>query len=424
VVGSGAAGATLAKELAEKGRNVTLVEKGKDSTWSVGRMFSLMTLYDHSLMPPWIPKSKEGAYILRGICTGGSTTIFGGNAYLPPPWLKEEYGIDLTSEAQEAIEEIGIGVPPQEYFDRWRQAERFKEAAAEVGINVVPQMKFIYPGKCPPSCDHCAFGCEKGARWSAREFVTKAAENGAKVLTSTEVSEVIIDGGRASGIKAKTPRGSLHIYADKVVLSAGGIGTPLILQGSGIEEAGERLTVDPSWGVYGITRESWESGGTFASSCEDTVESDGFMISNVGPSVASFVRLSTSPLKALLHPRQFKKVFGTFVKISDSGEGRVFPDGTISKPFNREDLQKMDKGIDLAKKILVRGGCDANSFFVSKAFGSHYCGTASIDRVVDRNLQTKVGDLYVCDTSVLPRSPGRPPALTAIALGKWFAKRL
>ena len=80
VVGSGAAGATLAKELAEKGRNVTLVEKGKDSTWSVGRMFSLMTLYDHSLMPPWIPKSKEGAYILRGICTGGCTTIFGGNA--------------------------------------------------------------------------------------------------------------------------------------------------------------------------------------------------------------------------------------------------------------------------------------------------------------------------------------------------------
>jgi len=424
VVGSGAAGATLAKELAQTGRVVTLVEKGKDSTWPVGKIFSLMTLYDHSLMPPFIPKAKEGSYLVRGICTGGCTTIFGGNAYLPPPWLEKEYDIDLTNEAQEAIEEIGIGVPPKEYYDAWRQAERFKEAAGEVGISVVPQLKFIYPGKCPPSCDHCPFGCEKGARWSAREFVKKAADNGAKVLVQTDVREVIIDGNHAVGVKAKGAKGPVDIYANKVVLAAGGIGTPIILQRSGIGEAGDGLTVDPSWGVYGITKESWESGGTFASSCEETVESEGFMISNVGASVASFVRLSTAPLKALLHPRQFKKVFGTFVKISDSGQGRVYENGTISKPFNKEDEEKMNKGIELAKKILIKGGCDPNSFFISKPFGSHYCGTAAIDRVVDRNLETRVEKLYVCDTSILPRSPGRPPALTAIALGKWFAKRL
>jgi choline dehydrogenase-like flavoprotein len=427
VVGSGAAGATLAKELAEKGRDVTLVERGGDSTWPLGRMISLVTLYDHTWTPPFFPRTREGAYVLRGICTGGCTTIFGGNASRPPPWLRSDYGIDLTGETQEAIKEIGISIPPKEYFDRWTAAQRFKEAAGEEGLKVVPQMKFLYPGKCPPECDHCAFGCERGARWSAREFIRKASGGGARVLVRTEVREVIIEGRRAAGVRAHGPDGPVDIHADKVVCAAGGIGTPVILQRSGLAEAGRGLSVDPSGGICGITREAWQNGGTFAAAYEEAMESEGFMISNAGAGTLPLIRLALAPLSTMLHPGRFRKVLALFVKISDSSGGRVFEDGTISKPFDREDEQKMSRGIELSKKILVRAGCDPGSFIsipIARSIASHHCGTAAIDRVVDRNLETRVEKLYVCDTSVLPRSPGRPPTLTAIALGKWLAKRL
>ena len=112
-----------------------------------------------------------------------------------------------------------------------------------------------------------------------------------------------------------------------------------------------------------------------------------------------------------------------FVKIGDSGEGCVFEDGTVSKSLSAEDKMKRDKGIELAKKVLLNAGCDPNTTFVTEPVGSHYCGTAALDKVVDRNLETRYRNLYVCDTSILPRSPGRPPALTAIALGKWLAVR-
>jgi len=44
---------------------------------------------------------------------------------------------------------------------------------------------------------------------------------------------------------------------------------------------------------------------------------------------------------------------------------------------------------------------------------------------VDNGLQSlAVKNLYVCDASVFPRSPGRPPTLTLIDLAKWLAKRM
>jgi len=43
---------------------------------------------------------------------------------------------------------------------------------------------------------------------------------------------------------------------------------------------------------------------------------------------------------------------------------------------------------------------------------------------VDKDLQTEVDNLFVCDGSVLPISPGMHPVLTIVALAKRLAKTL
>ena len=56
-------------------------------------------------------------------------------------------------------------------------------------------------------------------------------------------------------------------------------------------------------------------------------------------------------------------------------------------------------------------------------YGGHNGAAAAIGVVVDKNLQTKIDNLFVCDASVLPESPGLPPMLTIMAVAKWFAKK-
>lgn len=44
--------------------------------------------------------------------------------------------------------------------------------------------------------------------------------------------------------------------------------------------------------------------------------------------------------------------------------------------------------------------------------------------VIDLNFETKIKNLYVCDASTLPTSPGMPPMLTIIAVAKKLAKKI
>jgi choline dehydrogenase-like flavoprotein len=73
---------------------------------------------------------------------------------------------------------------------------------------------------------------------------------------------------------------------------------------------------------------------------------------------------------------------------------------------------------------MVKAGVVPETISVAKGIGGHPGGTAAIGRVVDRNLQTKVKNLYVCDNSVMPRSGGIPPVLTLIALAKQTARTI
>ena len=90
IVGSGPGGATVARELARRGKEVLILEEGAYHR-PVGSWLTMLKMLDH--MGNFA--SIEGTQMVRLLTVGGSTVSFCGVAYQPPAWLKERHGIDL-----------------------------------------------------------------------------------------------------------------------------------------------------------------------------------------------------------------------------------------------------------------------------------------------------------------------------------------
>jgi len=415
IVGSGPGGATVARELASRGKDVLLLEKGRDHQWPVGSVMAYATMYD-------IKKSREGIIIRRGITTGGSTMLYSGNAYDPPAFLKDKLGIDLTGEVEETKKELNIRPVPESFSKDYIGTRRLVAAADELGYEMTPQERFIDPEKCDSTCDRCLFGCRKGAKWTAREYIDDAVRYGARMITRCDVESIIISGGEATGVKAKIPGGRLTVNASKVVLAAGGIGTPLILQKSGIRDAGSHFFTDPMSVMVGVMKEGRGTFHEITYTFANEAHVGEFVFGNVGAVNGFVAQLAALHFPYIVKGMKLKRLAGMFVKLCDEPSGRIDPDGTIHKSFTQKDEKNMARGVGIAKKIMIKAGVIPETISIAKGIGGHPGGTAAIGRIVGTDLQAETKNLYICDNSIMPFSGGIPPVLTLIALGKKVAR--
>lgn len=90
-------------------------------------------------------------------------------------------------------------------------------------------------------CGHCAIGCPTGAKWDTRELLNQAVKAGAELITGCTVQKLIVENNRVTGVQTK--QGKTY-HADVVIAAAGGMGTPEILENSGIP-CQETFFVDP-----------------------------------------------------------------------------------------------------------------------------------------------------------------------------------
>jgi len=420
VVGSGAGGATVAWELTKRGKKVFVLEKGSDIK-KLGTFLDILSFYDCNRYTRTPNKSKEGVTIYRTFMAGGTTVVATGNAVRCLENELKEMGIELQEELLEAEKELKIKLANIKLQSKGSQT--VYKAALSLGYNMEPMPKVIDENKCI-KCGMCVFGCKQGAKWTAKDYLKQAINSKADISYNSKVNEVIIQGNKAVGVKVEINREVFEYLADNIILAAGGIGTPLILQSSKINNShiGRNLYIDTFVNIYGIAEkisQANEPPMLFVDT--EFHQQKGFILSTF-INRQRMIRFIEAGTKGMRLPTN--RLIGFMVKIADTPSGIVYPDGSISKKVTKEDQKKLDEGIRIAKIILKKAGADPNRLLVTNPQGAHPGGTAALGKVVDNNLKTEVDNLYICDASIFPDSPGMPPILTIIALAKRLAKQL
>ncbi len=409
------------RELARRGKRVLLLERGRDERKKpyYGTYAGPLLYADKSSFL----YSQEGVNLIRPLMLGGATSMYCGCASPPPTWWKTDYGIDLDAHVSATIEELELAPLPREL--RGEASTRLAEAGRALGMDWQPQLKFMRParGKEFDCGAKCMLGCRCGAKWNAAEFVDEAVGHGADLRTGAVVQRVLIEDSKAVGVEGTLDGKPFTARGNTVVISAGGIGTPRILQKSGLPNAGQGLTLDTTVMVYGVTRErgsgneppmtySWENSEV------------GYKLSTLMDPWLSYPLVMRSQLREALRWTQWNHLLGVMVKLQDDVSGGVFADGTICKGLTESDSDKLRHAEGVGRAILVEAGADRGTLFTTPMRGTHPGSTARIGEVVDANLQTEIRGLYVCDASVFPRALARPTVLTIIALGKRLVEHL
>jgi choline dehydrogenase len=259
IVGAGSAGCVLADRLsADPANKVAVLEAGGDDDWiwfhiPVGYLFAIGNpradwMFRTEAQPGL--NGRELSYP-RGKVIGGSSAINAmiymrgqaadydgwrqlglagwGWSDLLPCFLRQEDHFEGASPLH------GEGGPwrVDEPRMRWEILDAFIEAAARLGI---PKVSDFNTGT-NEGVGYFQVNQKNGRRWSAaRGFLKPALKRpNLRLILKAETTRVLFDGPRAVGVEYRTAEGLKRIMADReVILSAGAVASPKILQLSGV----------------------------------------------------------------------------------------------------------------------------------------------------------------------------------------------
>jgi len=430
IVGSGPGGATIAKELSRKTKGVLIVEYGPRFT-KTGAM---------KVTPIFLDKEKRdlrtngGIWIGRSRVLGGSSYVAMGNAVTPPEKIFKEWRIDLSEELKSARRDLHVNPMPNHLIGEG--TKRINEGAKSLGWEMKPTPKCVDFSKCI-SCGQCMFGCPTKAKWTALNFIDEAIEDGAELLLNTEVKHVLHKNGKAIGISAIKKGSKLEIYGKNVILSAGALETPRILQNSGISEAGKGLALDVFQTTYGYTEDVGMQNEIILATYLDKFIEDKelfpapymyiplYLVRDIEGYAPVKISIANQ-IKIALRAKRInaKRLIGMMTKIRDEISGEVGNDGTIRKTLTKRDKEKLDEAHEINKKILIAAGANPKTILKGIYESGHPCCTAPIGKIIDENQETEIKGLFVSDASIFPSPLGMPPILTIVAFSKRLARYL
>jgi choline dehydrogenase-like flavoprotein len=416
VVGSGPGGASVARELTNQGRRVLMLERG-DHAPIKGSLFQVAA--NAGIPGQSLLFTNLGLLaMVRGLCTGGSSIFYCATAFDPPYAMLEAYGIDLRREVQELKEDIPIAPAADQLMGPG--ARLMMQSARQLGFPWRKLNKFIYQDKCRPDCGLCSYGCPHGAKWTARDYVEQAVTQGMTLVNGARVTRILFEGDKAVGVRYRKNLQRHEVFAKRIVVAAGGVGSPKILRRSGLDRAGYDFFFDPLIMVFG-TVDGLHSKGEIQMSAGAHMQSRGYLMVDLNFPTPIYLAQSLPKLRLDKAFSQSNTLM-IMIKIKDELGGHTTAWGGVRKRLRSEDKAKLQDGYEQAARILKKAG--AKGIFSGWTVAAHPGGTVKIKEMLDSHLKTEKQNLYVCDCSVIPEAWGLPPTLTLLALGKRLGRHL
>ena len=286
-----------------------------------------------------LERSQE-VIIAHGIGIGGTTTLATGNAVRCDETLKA-LGIDLDAQFEALYKELPITT---EHQKRWNSATRkMFEVFQNMGLDPVVMPKLLNAEDCV-NCGHCAIGCPADAKWDTRVMVDEAVRKGAELVTDCKVTKLLISGNEVTGVEARHHGKKTVWHADLVILAAGGLDTPVILENSGIP-CPQTLFVDMVLCVAGQLpgfKQDRQLLMPFLS------EQDGYILSPYMDYLSFFFK------KNWRHPME--DIVSIMIKLADEETGGVSGKRKINKVMTETDRRNMKRAVSQCRDILVQMG--------------------------------------------------------------------
>lgn len=475
IIGSGAGGGPLARELAREGYSVIVVEEGSYYTrddFNINPTEAYLKMYRDAGQT--ITVGVPFILLPMGKTVGGTTTINSGTALrMHRPILKKWQLTHRLTDITE--EELNLIYGHLEEFLFVKRAD--PEVAGKVATTFLAGAEKLglscgWLPRNAKECEgfgSCVFGCPTGSKQSVDvSFIPDAVQAGADIYSCCRADRIKVRGGRAAGIaghfldplSGKPTGQEIDIEAGVVVLAAGAICSPYFLLKQGLAnssgQVGKNLQIHPATQTIALVDEPLGPPKGIPQSCYvDEFKGEGIMLEGgtVPPEIHSLaIPIAGDRHASLMSQYPNMGIFGGMVSESDS-RGRVI---NFPRPGYRPTMLYMLKGKDVdkakaatvlmaeiwfaagAKKVftpfaghyelggagdlkrLERSRIRATDIFGMTAY--HPLGTCRMGgdpewSVVKHTCETwDIADLYICDGSVLPSSPGVNPQLTIMAM--------
>lgn len=472
VVGTGAGGAVVGRELAEAGLAVVFVEEGHyyDRTQFTGRAFEMQQkLYRRG--GSTFSVGNVGIPIPIGQSVGGTTTINSGTCYRTPDRVLRDWQRDL------GLDELG---PDQlgPYFDRVESVLQVEQARADLlggngrviarGCDALGFTRHGPLKRNAPACDGqgvCCWGCPTDAKRSTNvSYIPLALRAGAELFAGARMTRIIVDGGKARGVVATTAQGHvLTVRARTVVIACGSIMTPIVLGQQGLGgrsgQLGKNLSIHPACGAIAEFDEQitpWK-GIPQGYSIEELHE-EGILYE--GASVPLEMAMNVTQLigpELIRLAENFDHVasFGFMVEDTSRGSVReVMGQPMIQYWLQDKDVAHIKRGIDVLAQVYFAAGAkrvhtpiagfdilesEADLSKLRRAnvkawdldlsayhpLGTARMGTDEASSVVDANHEMHdVPGLFVVDGSAVPTALGVNPQVTIMAMATRAAEKI
>lgn len=385
---------------------------------------------------------------------GGSTMHYGASVYLPYPedykdWISE--GTDWSEDvcrgaAAEVSRMFNIHAEPDAVLSRG--SLMFRDAARALGRNVqkalVARRNCLYCGFCEGG-----YFCRYDSKMNAMTtYIPLAERRGVEIIPDAEVERVIIEkkGSRfnAAGVVYRQGGRTTELRAGKVIVSAGVVGTPLLLFKSGYgpkADLGDKLIVEnANIGKHldihaAIVVMAWFD-HPIKDAARGAAPAGHFFLDDAGPDGYGRMRIKDSGMVGVEEPwglafspfapafgrehKQFMKQAatrrgGTLVVLKKPAgyRGRInLRNAEMEYEGNETIVKRMREGGEISREVLQKMGAKklfgedmAPIYHIAHGVGTCRAGSDAKSSVVDSNFQShEVENLFICDASVQPRS--------------------